>query len=509
MRFSVTEDASKRPKKNFPVLVLLRDTWDDFGFKTLFHAKYWRSENEPIDLGTVKILQLGQEKGYTLIPERFPELSHEFCSLGQDVEYYQKIRGLPRKEYEPLLRGIRDATFSRLVRAKFEEERGFKDSLLRSTAATSALEIAPSFFSTEEPVPSELGTLHFKTSVGGTSFVMSFDFIGDPRLPGRVNTVIGYNGTGKTQLLANLGMVASTSATSKSAAKIQSKYGEFIDSAHSFGAVIAISYSAFDTFEVPGENAEQRKRVSQESELLGYVYCGLRDLDSKKSKSAGLKSFPDIADDFKKTLDVIADRKRRQLFFDMLAPVTLEPSLQRLGFVAQLNKESEEWLTLFCSLSSGHKIVLSVVAHLAAYLQRRSLVLIDEPEAHLHPPLLAALLKSIRKGLETQDSYAVIATHSPVAIQETPARFVRILKRFGESTSVKTPSSETFGENIGILTRDVFDLNSSETDYHDVLERLAADLTADEVETLFGHRLSFQARSYITSIRQQNTEPAS
>jgi predicted ATP-binding protein involved in virulence len=136
-------------------------------------------------------------------------------------------------------------------------------------------------------------------------------------------------------------------------------------------------------------------------------------------------------------------------------------------------------------------------------------VLIDEPEAHLHPPLLAALLKSIRKGLETQDSYAVIATHSPVAIQETPARFVRILKRFGESTSVKTPSSETFGENIGILTRDVFDLNSSETDYHDVLERLAADLTADEVEKLFGHRLSFQARSYITSIRQQNTEPAS
>ena len=113
---------------------------------------------------------------------------------------------------------------------------------------------------------------------------MSFDFIGDPRLPGRVNTVIGYNGTGKTQLLANLGMVASTSATSKSAAKIQSKYGEFIDSAHSFGAVIAISYSAFDTFEVPGENAEQRKRVSQESELLGYVYCGYEILTPRNRR---------------------------------------------------------------------------------------------------------------------------------------------------------------------------------------------------------------------------------
>lgn len=508
MRFRVLEDASKRPAKNFPVLDLRKDTWDDFGFKTLFHAKYWRAETDVIDLGTVKILQLGQENGYTKIPGRFHELSEEFCSLGQDVEYYQKLRSLPRKEHEPLLRGLRDAVFSRLVRAKFEQERGFKDSLLRSTTATSALEIAPSFFSSEQPIPSELGELHFKTSVGGTSFVVSFDFTGDSRLPARVNTVIGYNGSGKTQLLANLAMVAVTSATSKSARRIQSKYGEFVESAHSFGAVIAISYSAFDTFEVPGENAEERKRVAKESELLGYVYCGLRDLESKKSKNSRLKSFSDIADDFEKTLEVIESRKRRQLFFDILAPIALEPSLQRLGFVAQLDKSSEEWVALFCSLSSGHKIVLSIVANLAAYLQRRSLVLIDEPEAHLHPPLLAALLKSIRSALQRRDSYAVIATHSPVAIQETPARFVRILRRFGETTSVKTPSSETFGENIGILTRDVFDLNSSETDYHDVLERLAADLTADEVEELFGHRLSFQARSYITSIRQQNTEPA-
>jgi len=509
MRFRVVEDASKRPTKNFPVLVLRRDTWDDFGFKTLFHAKYWQSETESIDLGTVKILQRGQVGGYTQIPDRFEELSEEFCSLGQDVENYQKIHGLSRKEYKPLLRGIRDVVFSRLIKAGFEEEPGFKDSLLRSTAATSALEIAPSFFSSEQPIPSELGQLHFKTSVGGTSFLVSFDFTGDSRLPGRVNTIIGYNDSGKTQLLANLAMVALTSATSKSASRIQNKYGEFIESDHSFGAVIAISFSAFDTFDVPGENAAQRKRVAQESELLGYTYCGLRDIESQSSKQPRLKSFSDVADDFKKALDVIEDRKRQQLFFDVLSPIALEPSLQRIGFVAQLDKSAEQWRQLFCSFSSGHKIVLSVIAHLCAYLQRRSLVLIDEPEAHLHPPLLAALLKSIRKALEKRDSYAVIATHSPVAIQETPARFVRILRRYGETTSIKKPASETFGENIGILTRDVFDLNSLETDYHDVLEGLAADLTVDEIEKLFGHRLGFQARSYLASIRQQHKEPAS
>jgi hypothetical protein len=161
---------------------------------------------------------------------------------------------------------------------------------------------------------------------------------------------------------------------------------------------------------------------------------------------------------------------------------------------------------IFYDLSSGQKIVLSIAAHLAAYLQKRSLVIFDEPEAHLHPPLLAAVLKSLRIALDIQDSYCILATHSPVALQETPARFVQVLRRFGESRSVVKPVSETFGENIGILTRDAFDLNSSETDYHGVLEGLAADLTIDEIENLFGYRLGFQARSYIISIQKQKSE---
>ena len=145
--------------------------------------------------------------------------------------------------------------------------------------------------------------------------------------------------------------------------------------------------------------------------------------------------------------------------------------------------------------------MLSVAAHLAAYLQKQSLVIFDEPEAHLHPPLLAALLKCIRIALDRQYSYAVVATHSPVVLQETPAKFVRIMRRLGNSTSISTPSNETFGENIGILTRDVFDLNTSDTDFHETLSKLAEDLNVVEIEQLFGRSLGFQSRSYIESIR--------
>ena len=35
-----------------------------------------------------------------------------------------------------------------------------------------------------------------------------FVTVEQPHFPGRINAIIGYNGTGKTQLLANLALVA-------------------------------------------------------------------------------------------------------------------------------------------------------------------------------------------------------------------------------------------------------------------------------------------------------------
>ena len=40
---------------------------------------------------------------------------------------------------------------------------------------------------------------------------------------------------------------------------------------------------------------------------------------------------------------------------------------------------------IFKNLSSGHKIVLLTITRLVETIQERSLVFLDEPEAHLHP----------------------------------------------------------------------------------------------------------------------------
>jgi hypothetical protein len=133
-------------------------------------------------------------------------------------------------------------------------------------------------------------------------------------------------------------------------------------------------------------------------------------------------------------------------------------------------------------------------------------VLIDEPETHLHPPLLAAFLKSVRACLETFDGYAIIATHSPVVLQETPARYVQVLRRAADQNRVVAPSIETFAESIGVITQEVFNLGDGSTDWHETLRALARRYNLEQIEEMFGLRLGFAARSYVLSVHDEIEE---
>ncbi|USN56073.1 MAG: AAA family ATPase [Candidatus Peribacteria bacterium] len=65
-----------------------------------------------------------------------------------------------------------------------------------------------------------------------------------------------------------------------------------------------------------------------------------------------------------------------------------------------------------------------------------SLLLFDEPETHLHPNMIFRLMKVLNKILETYDSYAIIATHSAIVIQQIPSKHVMVLKNEDEELSV-------------------------------------------------------------------------
>lgn len=151
MRFFVS-GRQERPTNSgpYPFVVLQTDNWDDYHFRTLFHPVVYLSESEAVDLRSVKILKLGQESGRTPIDEVFDELDGSYCSLGQELSYYESLRALPEDVRDEYLTALRDAAAAPPIRERFQAEVGFRTSLLRNGSAERALEDGPALLRGED-----------------------------------------------------------------------------------------------------------------------------------------------------------------------------------------------------------------------------------------------------------------------------------------------------------------------------------------------------------------------
>ena len=447
--------------------------------------------------------------------EPFSRLGPKYYSLGQSYSFYETLHRFGKSVYRPVLRKLRDVVFDPDRRNRFKDESAFSASLLRTGKAVRALDDSAELFVEERSSDSSDGMrFAFGTTVGGDRFEISFTFADSAHLPDRINAIIGYNGTGKTQLLAHIALVATGDLQQREAL---SQYGSIHNSESvRFSAVIAISYSAFDTFILPDafwraeEKNMAKERLADTGEVFGYTYCGLRRRAEKQrqgmaSTPRNLKSMNEITNEFIRAVHRSTSHKKREVWLEAISIIKAEPSFSRIEMEIYGDEQGKtNWLTHFDALSTGHKIVLNILAQIIGHIEPGSLILIDEPESHLHPSLLAALVRALNLILDRFDSYAVVATHSPVVLQEVPRRYVQILQRFGEKTSVDVPPMETFGENVGQLTTNVFDLDSTKTDYHSVLVQLAASMSIDEIDDLFEDEMSVQARAYILGLKRRS-----
>jgi len=104
-------------------------------------------------------------------------------------------------------------------------------------------------------------------------------------------------------------------------------------------------------------------------------------------------------------------------------------NLCELNNIKDQQEFSQRAEALFKRMSSGHAIVLLTVTKLVETVEEKTLVLLDEPESHLHPPLLSAFTRALSDLLVNRNGVAIIATHSPVVLQEVPKSCVSILRR--------------------------------------------------------------------------------
>lgn len=465
---------------NFPAIHLAGDNWDDFGFKITFKLYVHTSLYSYTEIGDVKILD--ETTNSTYLPPVFSQLPDNFCSLGQSLEYYEKIKLAFPEEYLQILRALNDITFDELILEKFNKIDGFRIALFRFTSAEKAfLEAKDLLIHNVKRVNDNLDFTYFVNLPGATdAHKVYFDFKSSEDLPFRINVLIGKNGTGKTSYLGS--MVNSISG-------IENK-NNFIPYNPLFSKVIAISYSLFDDFPKP-----------QETTIFSYKYIGLRTNEEETISDEKL------SEKLKRALTYILSQGRSHQWFNVINKII---PLENLSLKSE-DDLTEQWIEDISyekakRLSSGQSIILFILTELIANIQDGSLVLFDEPETHLHPSAIAQLMNCFYEIIESYESYAIMSTHSPLIIQDVPGRYISVFDRQGNLPIIRKLSFESFGENVSELTSIAFGTIDVKELYKEYLEKIFNNSFGgvESVNQIFENKLSFNAQLYLTAFEQNS-----
>ncbi len=176
-----------------------------------------------------------------------------------------------------------------------------------------------------------------------------------------------------------------------------------------------------------------------------------------------------------------------------------------MRFLTLLSLSGNEFVAtaeyLFSNLSSGHAIVLLTITRLVERVEEKTLVLLDEPESHLHPPLLSAFVRALSELLLDRNGVAIIATHSPVVIQEIPSSCVWKVNRSQLVAAAHRPNVETFGENVGVLTREIFGLEVTSSGFHTLLAAAVKQgKDFEQIRSEFNGQLGYEAQAILRAL---------
>lgn len=497
---------------------LSKDNWDDWGkYRTQFYLTVVDPKGKEHNIGQVKIGSRGLKPHasgpnvppghrYPTIEDSFTRLDDEYFSVGQDEEYYSNLDKLGDSIRERILVALRDVAWDTVLWKWAQSEYVMEESLLRSVTHSTVEgqfrrmargDARVTSYEFSYAPPKRLGD-------GEPPFELQFSVDPSSPIPTNVHVLIGRNGVGKTRLLALMTKaLVAKDATAKQSGKFE--LSEQGSDSGTFANVVSVAFSAFDEAELLPDRGSS-------SDALGFSFIGLRGWTSD-SPTASIKSKSPqmLATEFCNSLKECRIGARRRRWTEVMNTLQSDPVFKAAQLTDMINAElsdKEELdgvLKTFKALSSGHKIVLLTLTRLVEKVEERTLVLIDEPEGHLHPPLLSAMTRAISELLVKRNGVAVVATHSPIILQEVPKSCVWIINRIVTSSKAERPTIETFGESVGILSREVFQLELSQSGYHRILDdvRREAATYADAIN-LVGNQLGAEAKAVLRAMYLSN-----
>ncbi|UPY93495.1 AAA family ATPase [Pectobacterium sp. 21LCBS03] len=500
MNFTLIPSNQAMPSSGLNTAYLRIDNWNDYSFVTMFYLIVFDEDGTKHDLGSVKIGFKGQkveQTTHSTLDSTFTNLSDDYFSLGDDVGYYKTIANdLSSLTKEKLLTGLNDIVFNPQIIEDIVDESVFGTSLLRFVSLSAVkgqfqrvlgggVELTSYDFSFIRPSTDDLAEVLLQFKVEPFS---------KPKT--NIHAIIGRNGVGKTTLLN--GMITSVINQDFSKGNFQENNlfgaGKVISNDF-FSSIVSVSFSVFDPFDPPSERADPSGGTC-------YYYIGLK----QKSQEV-LKSLPQLHLEFYRSLtNCFVDNSKKERWLKAVKTLESDSNFADMNLKILATITSDEYLKkaalhLISKMSSGHAVVILTLTKLVEKVEEKTLLLIDEPESHLHPPLLSAFTRALSDLLSNRNGVAIIATHSPVVLQEIPQSCVSIITRYGKIMSISSPTVETFAENFGILTREVFRLEVTKSGFHALLQSSVDDGGSyQEIFNEYGKKIGIEGQFLLQSM---------
>lgn len=465
---------SVQSPSQYPCFVLVfNDDWNDFSYYTWFSLFYFPRVNVRSFLGELKIIaEDWTYNTYDELPEQWDgTLDNRFCSAGIDSDYYEKIRErLEGTELvNELLHDLRDCFVNPLIREVFEGTEVYRDSLFRDQATEKALMDAPVIISGMNYEDFYGINYRFMPDFDDTiETELSIPLLFKPERYLRASAIIGENGVLKTKMLSALVRDLKEHRTDKFRTFPQ------------YSCYVTIYSTAQDRY--PEKDAQH--------DFQPYYPCCLEQTANElqeKLRAAiveieGRKPIRGV--EMSKFYQKLVDEHVGQIADGLFNEVDENGQDIRLVFCeAAYNK-------MFPKFSSGQLHIFAILTFICANAHLSSLFVIDEPEVHLHPHTIMDFVTLLCDVLEKFDSYAIIATHSPLVVREIVRRNVYLMHKVdGEIPVVDPVAFDTFGEDISNLYHKIFSYDERNSYFRKIVKSyLEEDMTCQEIiETLSKH----------------------
>lgn len=430
------------------LVTLTATDWDDFGFKTDFTI--WINNLKTgikCGLGTLKVGYKDQKEGWTIKDSRIKNkilnsLDEDFFSMFSSEDSYNTIWEYFTDEYKTLsdknliqpisnenfiksnvaslFKGLNEIAFNEILKDDeniVKDQDVFKHSFLRSTSYTSIL------YDYSDSAKKNEGITDFLVKIKN----LEFKSILNSKPSTNIHAIIGSNGNGKSYILD----------------RIVEDYLIHPEKNKRIRKLIIISFSPFDKL------SSYKRFLLDDSFDRKINYIGLKDFYIKISTSDRLiveqvKNNEHLENEFYTNFS-LAIKKDRELLDKIIYEINkshpnslfkeinlnsifnLDENQDYINFKQKINSDKinyenkeiilknkneleidfinstissekfkNETIKKFRKLSSGYQMIIYTLTSLIAYLEKGNLVLYDEPEVYLHPPLLLTYIKLLR-----------------------------------------------------------------------------------------------------------------